>query len=41
MQLVRVLVSGVAGGPQLFDMMALLGKEECTSRISTALSSFK
>ncbi len=37
MQLVRVLVSGVAGGPQLFDMMALLGKEECTKRISSAL----
>ncbi len=41
MQLLRVLVSGVAGGPQLFDMMALLGKEECTKRISTALSSLK
>lgn len=41
MQLVRVLVSGVAGGPQLFDMMALLGKEECTQRISTALNSLK
>ncbi|MBK7668611.1 MAG: glutamate--tRNA ligase [Sphingobacteriaceae bacterium] len=41
MQLVRVLVSGVAGGPQLFDMMALLGKEECTKRISTALNALK
>lgn len=41
MQLVRVLVSGVAGGPQLFDMMALLGKEECTMRISTALNTLK
>ncbi len=41
MQLVRVLVSGVAGGPQLFDMMALLGKEECTNRISTALNTLK
>ncbi len=41
MQLVRVLVSGVAGGPQLFDMMALLGKEDCTKRISTALNALK
>jgi glutamyl-tRNA synthetase len=41
MQLVRVLVSGVAGGPQLFDMMALLGKEEVTGRISTALNTLK
>lgn len=38
MQLVRVLVSGVGGGPQLFDMMALLGKGEVTSRISAALT---
>jgi glutamyl-tRNA synthetase len=38
MQLLRVLVSGAAGGPQLFDMMALLGKEECTKRIAAALS---
>ncbi len=38
MQLLRVLLTGVAGGPQLFDMMALLGKEECVKRISTALS---
>jgi glutamyl-tRNA synthetase len=41
MQLLRVLVSGVAGGPQLYDMMALLGKEECTKRISFALSQLK
>ena len=27
MQLLRVLVIGVAGGPQLFDMLALIGKE--------------
>lgn len=37
MQLVRVLVSGVAGGPQLFDMMALLGKEEVVKRMDFAL----
>ena len=27
MQLLRVLVTGVAGGPQLFDMLALIGKD--------------
>lgn len=41
MQLVRVLVSGVAGGPQLFDMLALLGKEEIIKRIDFALSQMK
>lgn len=41
MQLVRVLTSGVAGGPQLFDMLALLGKQEITTRISSALSHLK
>ena len=38
MQLLRVLITGVAGGPQLFDMMALIGKEESVKRLSTALS---
>jgi glutamyl-tRNA synthetase len=37
MQLVRVLTSGVAGGAQLFDMLALLGKEETISRLNAAL----
>jgi glutamyl-tRNA synthetase len=37
MQLLRVLITGVAGGPQLFDMLALLGKEETISRLETAL----
>lgn len=41
MQLVRVLVSGVAGGPQLFDMLALLGKEEIMKRLDYALSQMK
>lgn len=41
MQLVRVLTTGVAGGPQLFDMLALLGKEEVTKRIGNALSTLK
>lgn len=39
MQLVRVLTTGVAGGAQLFDMMALLGKEEVINRLHTALKS--
>jgi glutamyl-tRNA synthetase len=38
MQLLRVLSTGVAGGPQLFDLLALLGKEESISRLKTALS---
>lgn len=38
MQLLRVLITGVAGGPQLFDMLALMGKEEVLRRLKTALS---
>jgi glutamyl-tRNA synthetase len=38
MQLLRVLVTGVAGGPHLFDMLALIGKEEVVKRLETALS---
>ena len=37
MQLLRVLISGVAGGPQLFDMLALMGKEEVLKRLNVAL----
>lgn len=37
MQLFRVLTSGVSGGPQLFDMLALLGKEETLTRLTSAL----
>jgi glutamyl-tRNA synthetase len=39
MQLVRVLTTGVAGGAQLFDMLALLGKEEVLARLNKALAS--
>jgi glutamyl-tRNA synthetase len=39
MQLLRVLVTGVAGGPQLFDMLALIGKEGSVKRLEKALSS--
>lgn len=38
MQLLRVLTTGAAGGPQLFDLLALLGKEETVLRLRTALS---
>lgn len=37
MQLLRVLTTGVAGGAQLFDVLALLGKEEVLTRLKTAL----
>lgn len=37
MQLLRVLVTGAAGGPQLFDMLALMGKNEVTERLNAAL----
>jgi glutamyl-tRNA synthetase len=37
MQLLRVLTTGVAGGPQLFDMLALIGKPEAIKRLETAL----
>lgn len=38
MQLLRVLTTGVAGGPQLFDMLALIGKDEVINRLTKALS---
>lgn len=37
MQLLRVLITGVAGGPQLFDMLALMGKDEVIKRLELAL----
>ncbi|HEU4718678.1 MAG TPA: glutamate--tRNA ligase [Bacteroidia bacterium] len=37
MQLFRVLVSGAGGGPVLFEMTALLGKETIVRRLKTAL----
>jgi glutamyl-tRNA synthetase len=36
MQLFRVLVSGQPGGPVLFDMMELLGKQTVIERLTTA-----
>ena len=40
MQVLRVLITGVAGGPQLFDMMALMGKDEVIKRLNFALGKF-
>ncbi|MGL4596914.1 MAG: glutamate--tRNA ligase [Bacteroidia bacterium] len=39
MQLFRVCVSGEAGGPVLFEMVALLGKENVLARLEKALTS--
>ena len=38
MQLFRVCVSGVGGGPMLFEMVELLGKNEIVKRLETAVS---
>jgi len=35
MQLFRVSISGVGGGPALFEMIELLGKEEIINRLQT------
>jgi glutamyl-tRNA synthetase len=41
MQLLRVLLTGVGGGPMLFEMMELLGKKETLHRLETALVKVK
>lgn len=41
MQLFRVCLSGAAGGPVLFEMAELLGKDVCVRRLENALSSIK
>jgi len=38
MQVLRVLITGVAGGPQLFDMLELIGKPSVIERMSKALA---
>lgn len=38
MQLCRVLLTGMAGGPLLFDMIVLLGKQEVVKRLKFALN---
>jgi glutamyl-tRNA synthetase len=37
MQALRVAVTGVGAGPDLMQIMEILGKEETTSRLSNAL----
>jgi glutamyl-tRNA synthetase len=37
MQLFRVCLSGVGGGPMLFEMVELLGKDEVVKRLETAV----
>lgn len=41
MQLFRVLLSGQAGGPALFEMTQLLGKEEVVSRLKQGVEKLK
>jgi glutamyl-tRNA synthetase len=41
MQLLRVLLTGVGGGPQLFDLIELTGKEETLRRLEKAIESVK
>lgn len=41
MQLFRVLLSGQAGGPVLFEMTELLGKEEVVSRLKEGVEKLK
>ena len=41
MQLFRVIITGGVGGPALFEVVALLGKEEVARRIDTALKKFQ
>lgn len=41
MQLLRVCLSGVAGGPPIFEMAELFGKEETINRLQKALDTIK
>lgn len=40
MQPLRLAVSGVAGGPPIFELLELIGKDETTNRLKHALSHF-
>ncbi|HLG35380.1 MAG TPA: glutamate--tRNA ligase [Bacteroidia bacterium] len=40
MQLFRVIITGGVGGPALFEVVALLGKEEVAKRIEAAVKKF-
>jgi glutamyl/glutaminyl-tRNA synthetase len=37
MQLFRVVVTGVGGGPNMFEIMELIGKEESIKRMNLFL----
>jgi glutamyl-tRNA synthetase len=41
MQLFRVALTGVGGGPVLFEMMQLFGKDETIKRLDNAIANFK
>ena len=41
MQLLRVCISGLGGGPALFEMIALLGKDASVKRLENALNKIK
>ncbi len=41
MQLFRVLLSGMAVGPAIFEMAQLIGKEECCKRLTSGIQAFK
>lgn len=41
MQLFRVCISGVGGGPALFEVASLLGKDEVIKRLTTAVNTIK
>jgi glutamyl-tRNA synthetase len=41
MPLFRIMLSGISGGPVLFEMAALLGRDEVVERIRLALEVFK
>ncbi|HXB41696.1 MAG TPA: glutamate--tRNA ligase [Bacteroidia bacterium] len=41
MQLFRVAITGVGGGPALFEMMELFGKEDSLKRLDNAIAAFK
>ncbi|MCE3279463.1 MAG: glutamyl-tRNA synthetase [Bacteroidetes bacterium] len=41
MQMFRVCLSGVGGGPMLFEMVELLGRDEVVQRLETALATIK
>jgi len=41
MQLFRVAITGVGGGPALFEMLELFGKEDSLKRLESAVSNFE